>query len=79
MLVKIPLLCYNHKNKISLTDGKWHDITFAKNPEMGLPELPPGSILTAHRGCIDYKWLYPLHCKETTFISPCEGTGIIWG
>ena len=57
------LPCY-----MSLTDGKRHDVTFAKDQEMGLPTLPPDSILTADRGYIDYKWLYSLHCKGTTFI-----------
>jgi len=36
--------------------------------EFGLPDLPPDSILTADRGYIDYRWLYSLHCKGTTFI-----------
>jgi len=51
-----------------MSDGKCHDVTFAKNQEFGLPDLPPDSILTADRGYIDYKWLYSLHCKGTTFI-----------
>ncbi len=53
---------------VSLTDGKCHDVTFAKASEMGLPDLPPDSILTMDRGYIDYKWLYSLHCKGTAFI-----------
>lgn len=57
------LPCY-----MSLTDGKCHDVKFAKDPENGLPDLPPDSILTADRGYIDYSWLYSLHCKGTTFI-----------
>jgi len=57
------LPCY-----VSMSDGKCHDVTFAKNQEFGLPDLPPDSILTADRGYIDYKWLYSLHCKGTTFI-----------
>ncbi len=57
------LPCY-----VSLTDGKRHDLTFAKTPEIGLPDLPPHSILNANRGYIDYRWLYSLHCKGTTFI-----------
>jgi len=57
------LPCY-----MSMSDGKKHDVMFAKNEEFGLPDLPPDSILTADRGYIDYRWLYSLHCKGTTFI-----------
>jgi len=57
------LPCY-----VSLSDGKWHDVRFAKNPENGLPKLPPDSILTMDRGYIDFNWLYSLHCNGTTFI-----------
>jgi Transposase DDE domain len=57
------LPCY-----VSMSDGKRHDVTFAKNEEFGLPDLPPDSILTMDRGYIDFKWLYSLHLKGTTFI-----------
>ena len=57
------LPCY-----VGMSDGKCHDVTFAKTPEMGLPQLPPDSILTMDRGYIDFSWLYSLHCNGTTFI-----------
>jgi hypothetical protein len=53
---------------VSMSDGKCHDVRFAKEKDFGLPALPPDSILTIDRGYLDYNWLYSLHEKGTTFI-----------
>lgn len=53
---------------ISMTDGKCHDVRLSRDPEHGLPKLPPDSILTIDRGYIDFGWLYQLHNQGTTFI-----------
>jgi hypothetical protein len=53
---------------VSMSDGKCHDVRFARNKDFGLPALPPDSILTIDRGYIDYNWLYSLHEQGTIFI-----------
>ena len=53
---------------ISMTDGKCHDVRLSRDPQCGLPKLPPDSILTIDRGYIDFDWLYQLHNQGTTFI-----------
>jgi hypothetical protein len=51
-----------------LSDGKTHDITVMKDASLGVPNLPPDSILLIDRAYIDYKWLYSLARQKIFFI-----------
>jgi hypothetical protein len=51
---------------ITITDGKKHDVTVAK--EVGFP-LSPDSIVSIDRAYIDYKWLNSLDEKRVWFVT----------
>lgn len=51
---------------VTITDGKKHDVTVAK--EVGFP-LSPDSIVSIDRAYIDYKWLNSLDEKRVWFVT----------
>ena len=51
---------------VTITDGKKHDVTVAK--EVGFP-LSPDSIVSIDRAYIDYKWLNSLNEKRVWFVT----------
>jgi hypothetical protein len=51
---------------VTITDGKKHDVTVAK--EVGFP-LSPDSIVSMDRAYIDYKWLNSLDEKRVWFVT----------
>ena len=51
---------------VTITDGKKHDVTVAK--EIGFP-LSPDSIVSVDRAYIDYKWLNSLDEKRVWFVT----------
>ena len=51
---------------VTITDGKKHDVTVAK--EVGFP-LSPDSIVSIDRAYIDYKWLNSLDKKRVWFVT----------
>jgi hypothetical protein len=51
---------------VTITDGKKHDVTVAK--ETGFP-LSPDSIVSIDRAYIDYKWLNSLDKKRVWFVT----------
>ena len=51
---------------VTITDGKKHDVTVAK--EVGFP-LTPDSIVSMDRAYIDYKWLNSLDEKRVWFVT----------
>ena len=51
---------------VTITDGKKHDVTVAK--EIGFP-LSPDSIISIDRAYIDYKWLNSLDEKRVWFVT----------
>jgi hypothetical protein len=51
---------------VTITDGKKHDVTVAK--EVGFP-LSPDSIVSIDRAYIDYKWLHSLDKKRVWFVT----------
>jgi hypothetical protein len=51
---------------VTITDGKKHDVTVAK--EVGFP-LSPDSIVSIDRAYIDYKWLNSLDQKRVWFVT----------
>jgi hypothetical protein len=51
---------------VTITDGKKHDVTVAK--EVGFP-LSPDSIVSVDRAYIDYKWLNSLNEKRVWFVT----------
>ncbi len=51
---------------VTITDGKKHDVTVAK--EVGFP-LSPDSIVSIDRAYIDYKWLNSLDEKHVWFVT----------
>jgi len=51
---------------VTITDGKKHDVTVAK--EVGFP-LSPDSIVSIDRAYIDYKWLNSLDIKRVWFVT----------
>jgi Transposase DDE domain/Domain of unknown function (DUF4372) len=51
---------------VTITDGKKHDVTVAK--EVGFP-LSPDSIVSMDRAYIDYKWLNSLDVKRVWFVT----------
>jgi hypothetical protein len=61
---------YNHSGAlpsfVTITDGKKHDVTVAK--EVGFP-LSPDSIVSIDRAYIDYKWLNSLDEKRVWFVT----------
>jgi len=83
---------YDHSGALpsflTVTDGKRHDVTEAKNA--GFP-LSPDSIVSVDRAYIDYTWLYSLNAKRIWFVTraksnidytvtgqhPVSGKGII--
>jgi len=61
---------YDHSGALpsflTVTDGKRHDVTEAKNA--GFP-LSPDSIVSVDRAYIDYTWLYSLSAKRIWFVT----------
>jgi len=61
---------YDHSGALpsflTVTDGKRHDVTEAKNA--GFP-LSPDSIVSVDRAYIDYTWLYSLNAKRIWFVT----------
>jgi len=61
---------YDHSGALpsflTVTDGKRHDVTEAKNA--GFP-LSPDSIVSVDRAYIDYTWLYSLNTKRIWFVT----------
>ena len=51
---------------VTITDGKKHDVTVAK--DVGFP-LSPDSIVSVDRAYIDYKWLNSLDEKRVWFVT----------
>ena len=89
----IKMRClYDHSGALpsflTVTDGKRHDVTEAKNA--GFP-LSPDSIVSVDRAYIDYTWPYSLNAKRIWFVTraksnidytvtgqhPVSGKGII--
>jgi hypothetical protein len=67
----IKLHClYDHSGAmpsfVTITDGKKHDVTVAK--DVGFP-LSPDSIVSMDRAYIDYKWLNSLDKKRVWFVT----------
>lgn len=50
---------------ISITDGKTHEITAARDEI----SIPPDSIVTMDKAYIDFKWLYKLHKSSSFFVT----------
>lgn len=61
---------YDHSGALptflTITDGKKHDVTVAKDSSF---PLLPDSIVSVDKAYIDYKWLYSLHAKGVWFVT----------
>ena len=64
---------YNHSgclpSFLTMTDGKKHDITVAKNNDKLNFKLLPGSIISVDKAYIDYEWLNLLDEKGVYFVT----------